>query len=162
MKVIDRVLHFFFGAFLGIVFFGTLVLCAMPHLEKTDRKQEEKEVLAAVVKVVDDVQKEETQKTICIGEFVLTAYCGESHHHICNDGTSETTATGTTPKAGRTIAVDPNVIPYGTVVLIEGREYVAEDCGGAIKGNRIDVFFESHKEALEFGKQKAIVEVVVK
>lgn len=41
---------------------------------------------------------------------------------------------------GHTIAVDPNVIPYGTVVLLDGNEYVAEDCGGAVKGNVIDVY----------------------
>lgn len=90
---------------------------------------------------------------INLGEFTFTAYCGENYPHICNDGDSTYTATGTTPKAGRTIAVDPKVIPYGTNVIIDGHVYVAEDCGGAIKGNRIDVYFESHEEALQFGVQ---------
>lgn len=51
------------------------------------------------------------------------------------------------------IAVDPNVIPYRTKVIIDGKTYKAQDCGGAIKGNRIDVYFEEHDDALEFGVQ---------
>ena len=64
------------------------------------------------------------------------------------------TASGTVAQAGRTIAVDPSVYPYGTVFDIGGVEYVAEDCGGAIKGNRIDVYFDDHQEAREFGRQE--------
>ena len=84
---------------------------------------------------------------------VVSAYCGENYPHICNNGDATTTATGTTPTAGRTIAVDPTVIPYGAEVIIEGHTYIAEDCGGAIKGNRIDLFFSTHEEALAWGKQ---------
>ncbi len=47
----------------------------------------------------------------------------------------------------RTIAVDPTVIPYGSKVVINGQVYVAEDCGGAIKKNRIDIYVGSHAEA---------------
>ena len=88
-----------------------------------------------------------------IGEFKTTGYCGENYPHICNNGDSTYTATMTRPKQGRTIAVDPNVIPYGSKVRINGVEYIAEDCGGAIKGNRIDIFFTSHDSALSYGVQ---------
>ena len=90
-----------------------------------------------------------------IGEFKLTAYC--TCHLCCHPydpectGKPSQTASGTTPTAGRTIAVDPTVIPMGSHVIIDGHEYIAEDTGGAIKGNRIDVFFDSHQDALNFG-----------
>lgn len=89
-----------------------------------------------------------------LGEYVLTAYCSCSR---CSGGWGSKTAIGTTCKAGRTIAVDPKVIPYGSTIMINGNQYTAEDCGGAIKGNRIDVYFDSHSEAIEFGRQKAEV-----
>ena len=67
------------------------------------------------------------------------------------------TASGAIAKAGRTIAVDPSVIPYGTEVIINGKAFVAEDCGGAIKGSHIDIYFDTHKEALDFGKKDLTV-----
>lgn len=97
--------------------------------------------------------------TINLGTFTLTAYC---HCYSCNgEWAYGPTATGTMPQAGRTIAVDPNVIPYGTRVLINGNVYVAEDCGGGIIGNRIDVFFDSHSECDAFGVQSAEVSIYV-
>lgn len=51
---------------------------------------------------------------------------------------------------GHTIAVDPSVIPLGSEVLINGHEYVAEDIGGAVKGNVIDIYSrEPHYESYE-------------
>lgn len=93
-----------------------------------------------------------------LGRFKLTAYCACSKCCGKSDGI---TASGTKAKQGRTIAVDPKLIPYGTKVVINGRTYVAEDCGGSIKQNRIDVFFNSHKDALNFGVQYAEVFIYV-
>ncbi len=53
------------------------------------------------------------------------------------------------------MAVDPELIPYGTIIMIDGKEYEAQDCGGDIKDKRIDVYFSSHKAAREFGVQYA-------
>lgn len=63
------------------------------------------------------------------------------------------TSTGTTPKWG-TIAVDPKIIPYGSKVYIPkfNMTFTAEDCGGAIKGNMIDIFMNSNKEAYKWGR----------
>ncbi len=94
--------------------------------------------------------------------YILTAYCpcekccGKWANNRPLDASGKEivyTASGTIAKEGRTIAVDTRKIPYGTKVVIDGICYVAEDCGGAIKDNKIDVFFESHEKAVEFGKQ---------
>ena len=56
------------------------------------------------------------------------------------------------------VAVDPEIIPLGTEIIIEGLGvFIAEDTGGAIKGNRLDIYFESRKEAFEFGVQSVNV-----
>lgn len=81
--------------------------------------------------------------------FTLTAYCGCEK---CCGKSDRITATGAYAVEGVTIAVDPAVIPYGSLVDIEGiGTFVAEDCGGAIKGNKIDIYFERHEDALKFG-----------
>lgn len=96
-----------------------------------------------------------------LGMFELTAYCPCP---ICcgiySNMTNPTTASGTRATQGRTIATDTSVIPFGSKVVINGKIYTAEDTGGAIKGNRIDIYFESHTEALYFGRQKAEVFLV--
>lgn len=96
-----------------------------------------------------------------LGEFTLTAYCPCMK---CCGKTDGITATGTTAAEGRTIAVDPRVIPYGSAVtlyFVDGTShtYTAEDCGGAIKGNRLDIYFDDHQAALQFGVQSAMVYV---
>lgn len=94
-----------------------------------------------------------------LGKFKITAYCNCTK--CCGKWAGGPTASGVMPKAGRTIAVDPKVIPLGTKVLIGGKTYVAEDTGGAIKGKRIDMYFASHSEALSWGVQYKSVSKVV-
>lgn len=83
-----------------------------------------------------------------LGVFKITHYCP---CYYCSGGWGSGTSTGAIATPGRTIAVDPNVIPYGSVVMINGYAYVAEDCGGAIKGNRIDIYVPDHATALALG-----------
>ncbi len=63
------------------------------------------------------------------------------------------TSTGTKPTEGRTIAVDPKIIPYGTKVYIPqfDRVFIAEDCGSAIKGNRIDIYMDDYDRCMDWG-----------
>ena len=71
------------------------------------------------------------------------------------------TATGTVPKWG-TIAVDPKVIPYGTKVYIPqfNKTFIAEDCGGAIKGNKIDIYMNSKQECINWGRRTIDIYIV--
>lgn len=71
------------------------------------------------------------------------------------------TATGTVPKYG-TIAVDPSVIPYGTKVYIKelDKVFTAEDTGGAIKGNTIDIFMPTEKNCNDWGIRNITIEIL--
>lgn len=97
-----------------------------------------------------------------LGTFTLTAYC--PCQKCCGKAPSNPaygyTSTGVKATANHTIAVDPHVIPYGTTVYINGQAYVAEDCGGGVHKNRIDIFFDSHQAALNFGVQKSKIYIL--
>ncbi len=69
------------------------------------------------------------------------------------------TASGTKAKVG-TIAADTSLYPFGTIVYVPGYGYGrVEDRGGAIKGQRMDLFFESHDDALQWGRQTKRVRI---
>lgn len=93
---------------------------------------------------------------VSLGMFEVTAYC---HCAICCGREGQPTASGTWPEAGRTIGVDPELLPYGAEVIINGHTYIAEDTGGAMQGRHIDIFMDSHAAALQFGRQE--IEVFV-
>lgn len=96
-----------------------------------------------------------TAKEIIVEASAYTASC---------EGCSGITATGinlkTNPNA-KVISVDPTVIPLGSKVYVEGYgEAIAGDTGGAIKGNRIDVFFPSQQDAINFGVKQLKVTIL--
>ena len=90
-----------------------------------------------------------------IGNFRLTAYCpcskccGKWGKNRPKDEAGNDivyTASGATAQANKTVAVDTNVIPYGTILLIDGQEYTAQDTGSKIKGQVIDIYFDNHEK----------------
>jgi len=85
-----------------------------------------------------------------IGVFEITAYCPCSYCCGKSDGR---TASGVIATANHTIAADLNQFSFGDEVVINGGKYVVEDSGGAIRGNKIDMFFSSHSEALQYGRR---------
>lgn len=104
-----------------------------------------------------------------IGTFRLTAYCscrecceGYADNRPIDENGNEIVygAIGEILTEGYSIAVDPKVIPYRTEVLIDGNVYKAQDCGGAINGNEIDVYFSDHQSAKEFGVQYKDVYII--
>jgi 3D (Asp-Asp-Asp) domain-containing protein len=91
-----------------------------------------------------------------IGRFKLTAYSGPQMGQAL-----PITATGTTARAGRTVAVDPKVIPLGSRVYIEGvGERIAEDVGGGVKGQHIDVYLGTVPQAFRFGVKRGTVSLI--
>ena len=86
---------------------------------------------------------EEERSKYWITHVKLTAYCS---CYYCSEQWGTKTSTGKRCISGRTIAVDPNIIPYGSIVEIDGHKYVAEDCGGGVNGHHIDIYVDSHAE----------------
>lgn len=116
----------------------------------------------------EEMLPEVTESLVSLGDFRLTAYCpcpaccGVWAYGRPTDAHGNEivyTASGEIAEEGKTIAVDPAVIPFGTEVIINGNTYTAADCGGAIDKNRIDVYMEDHEDARAFGVQYATVYV---
>ena len=97
----------------------------------------------------------DTGRTMTVEATAYTAYC---------EGCSGTTVNGTNLRANpnlKVIAVDPRVIPLGTKVWVEGYgEAVAADTGGAIKGNKIDVFIPNLTSAYEWGRRTVTIKIL--
>ena len=95
-----------------------------------------------------------------LGTFRITGYC--ACEICCGNSADGITATGTKATAGRTIAIDEDVIPFGSKVIINGHTYTAEDNAvNAITGNQVVIFFDTHEEAAEFGIQYADVTLLL-
>lgn len=84
------------------------------------------------------VTEESTKYTkgASLGVFQITGYYGNGK-----------TNSGTWPKADHTIAADTSVLPMGTKVFVNNTVYTVEDIGGAVKGNLIDIYYNSYEEA---------------
>ncbi len=99
-----------------------------------------------------------TSSTSTTGGIVykITAYCPCAK---CCGKTNGRTASGTTATAGRTVAASSK-FAFGTKLNIGGHVYTVEDRGGAINGNKIDIFVNTHAEALQWGVRYLSVSVV--
>lgn len=99
---------------------------------------------------------EEFEDQFEIFEFEATGYSPfDDRTGLNHDGSPDTTATGTRPRPG-VVAVNPKIIPYGTIMYIEGYGWgIAEDTGGAIRRRTdlIDLFFYTHDEAYAWGRK---------
>lgn len=140
--------------FLTIVLALAVCLCAIYFSRGCEAQQKaESKVVASPVRSVD-VATEPVRRMMRI-----TAYCPCSR--CCGKFADGVTASGkpVTFNGGKFVAA-PSDIPFGTLVSIPGYGTVpVEDRGGAIKGNRLDVFFPTHEEALEWGVHHLEVEI---
>ena len=111
-----------------------------------------------VIVIEQPVQADEIQQSLTYkGVYKITAYCPCKKCCGKSDGI---TASGEKAVEGITVAMDKS-IPFGTKIYIDGvGERIVQDRGGAIKGNRIDLYFDSHQEALNFGRQTKQVTIL--
>lgn len=103
--------------------------------------------------VVQTSMEAQEPELVSIGTFTAYAYC--PCEKCCGQWSGGPTASGVMPEEGRTVAADWDVLPAGTEIYIDGIGWkTVEDTGGAIRGDTIDIFFESHEEAAAFGVQQ--------
>lgn len=123
-------------------------------MESLDGRAREEETTKEDCTTTTSVERKEKQYI-----YTLTAYCPCVKCCGKSDGI---TASGVKAVQGVTIAADTSVLPFGTKVEIDGKVYTVQDRGGAIKGNRIDIYFDSHEEALKFGRQTKTITILEK
>ena len=116
---------------------------------------EEPKIIAT--NVINPVQM---YKYTSLGEYKISAYCScpsccgywASIRPTDEDGQPIVyTASGAIAKQGVTVAADASIFPFGTVLLIDGKEYTVQDRGGLVDGKHIDIYFDSHEEAVKHG-----------
>lgn len=108
------------------------------------------------LKVINTSLRKEIAEWQEIKGVKLTAYCPCEE---CSEEWGTQTKSGKEATEGRTVAVDTNYIELGSQVKINGKTYIAEDVGGGVNGLHIDIYFENHEEAQNFGVQTADVKV---
>ena len=89
-----------------------------------------------------------------VGECTITAYCPCAE--CCGRWADGVTASGL-PATSGVVAVDPEVIPLGSTVIIDGQKYLAADTGSGVEGLHIDIFLASHEETVAHGVRTADV-----
>ena len=164
----------------GLFMFWVLVISCL-HTKAQHFEDEQKRAQKVIsqttipdkpqVLCADSSVPETKQRLKLLGNFKVTAYCpckkccgawAENRPKDENGKEIVYTASGATAKEGQTISVDPKVIPLGSKVVINGKEYIAQDTGGTIKGNVIDIYFKNHQDAVNFGVQHLDVYIVEK
>ena len=124
--------------------------------EAADTNASEAEV-AAFSNESAQVEAENADEAAMTENTDTNAYC--SCRRCCRGGKNRTKS-GTIPQAGHTISADLRVFPLGTKLRINGVVYTVEDSGSGIRGNKLDIFFNSHSQALQYGKRSADVYIV--
>ncbi|XXM72635.1 3D domain-containing protein [Lysinibacillus sphaericus] len=129
-------------------------------IEKGITVKDEEASNEAVKAVSEEKNGSNAKKTDVVKEIDITATAYTAHCEGCIGITKTGVDLIANPDA-RVIAVDPDVIPLGSKVYVEGYGYArAEDTGGAIKGNRIDIYMEHEEDALEYGVRDVKVKII--
>ncbi|ULL17019.1 LysM peptidoglycan-binding domain-containing protein [Paenibacillus sp. H1-7] len=143
--------------------FGT----SLKELTENNQLANPEQIGAGQLLYIPGFQLPEGEGEIVVSQVLnatLTAYTAgyESTGKTPEHPAYRVTKSGAHVEEGRTVAVDPSIIPFGTKVYIEGIGYrTAEDTGSAITGSRLDVYFEDLEEARQFGLQKGITVYVL-
>jgi 3D (Asp-Asp-Asp) domain-containing protein len=133
-------------------------------------EQREKELMDADTKKMQESVKKQASEQWKTVKMKVTAYCPcevccEQWAKIPVSSGKRKTASGHTIHVGDNFVAAPRIYPFGTEMVIEGyaggKAVKVEDVGGAIKGNKLDIYFDSHKTALIWGVRYVDVKVKV-
>ena len=157
-----RIGSFYFAFFLVIALTIGLIIGQISFNTAVEYRLHQLETQVSPVVIEPEVEATEEEVSrgsverdlVSLGMFKISYYC---KCELCTGKSDGITATCTIVEEGRTIAVDPDVIPLGSQVFIDDILYTAEDTGGAIQGNRIDIYVDSHAYALQMGRHQAEV-----
>ncbi len=130
------------------------ILASTAYSRRVDELEIERDIYASRFQNWQNLTAElnaQTDLTLTYaGSFSCTAYCAEEYVHICGEGHG-ITSSGAKVQPGVTVAADTSILPYGTVVYIEGVGLrVVQDTGSAVVGNKLDVSVNTHAEALSW------------
>lgn len=149
----------------------TVAQCAAVDEDTTQSQVSAEPTSAASVEdveewVPEDFENEKIEEALLdrsnkIENCTISHYCTELRPHICGTGNG-ITASGRRVQAGVSCAVDPDVIPLGSTVMVDYGDgeihyYVADDVGAWVEGNHIDLAVSGHQEALDLGMKTATV-----
>ena len=131
--------------------FPSLAATASDHLEAAIQEQISAHLLNGT-----DRDSTEPSAGALLGTFTTSAYCSCDK---CSSG-HKLTYSGTVPQARHTVAADLDLYPLGTKLMIDGIVYTVEDMGNGVDGNWLDIYFQTHEEALAYGLQTVEVYAV--
>ena len=139
------------GLAVGLLAWCCLLLCWQIGRDEKDDKAADLPQMEEVMPQTRQQDAAQTQEQT----FTVTAYC--PCEKCCGAYANGYTATGAKATQGVTVAADPDVLPMGTEIELDGHTYTVQDTGGAIAGNRLDLYFDSHEDALRWGVREKIV-----
>ena len=129
-------------------------------IEITDLNKYNKDLSSQLASIESDLEVLKQNKIAYIGQYKITYYCACKQ---CCGKTNGITASGAKVQEGVTVAADTSKLPFGTKIYIKGIGWrTVQDTGGAIKGNRLDIFISSHNDPKPYNVQNLDVWVEVK
>lgn len=134
-----------------------IVVSGAAAARETEKQASEQENLGPAAAVIPEEKTDHDKKGVSLGIFTTTGYCPDE----CCGGTSGLTYSGTVPQANHTLSADLTRFPIGTKLMIHDVIYTVEDMGSSVKGDWLDIFYDTHEEAMEHGlKQEEVFSVI--
>ena len=129
-------------------------------IEITNLNKSNQDLSSQLISAQSDLEALKQNQVAYIGKYKITYYCACKQCCGKEDGI---TASGAKVQEGVTVAADTSILPFGTKIYIQGIGWrTVQDRGGAIKGNRLDIYISSHNDPMPYNVQNLDVWVEIK